>query len=83
EAEGSLGEKLFSLETPEEVQSLLKGQGIDFTLDEISVLREAIVKTVEKGESGELSEEVLEGVAGGWGGPGLPPGPIIFPPTRW
>jgi predicted ribosomally synthesized peptide with nif11-like leader len=66
EADGSLGEKLFALETPEEVQSLLKEQGIEFSLEEIDVLRKALVKTAEKGE---LADEDLEGVAGGfaWG----------------
>lgn len=63
EADGSFGEKLFALETPEEVQSLLKGQGIEFSLEEIDMLRKALVKTAEKGE---LTDEDLEDVAGGW-----------------
>lgn len=62
EADSSLGEKLFNLETEEEVQSFLKDQGLDFTLEEISVLRKAVIKTQEKGE---LSDEDLEEVAGG------------------
>ncbi|NLB51704.1 MAG: Nif11-like leader peptide family natural product precursor [Syntrophomonadaceae bacterium] len=55
-------EKLFSLETPEEVQSFLKQEGMEFSLEEIDVLRKAAVKSLEKGE---LSEEDLEKVAGG------------------
>jgi hypothetical protein len=65
EADASLGEKLFSLETPAEVQSLLKEQGLDFTLDEIAALREAIVKAVEESENGELSDKAMEVVVGG------------------
>ncbi|NLB51697.1 MAG: Nif11-like leader peptide family natural product precursor [Syntrophomonadaceae bacterium] len=62
-ADGSFLEKLFSLETPEEVQSLMKEAGIEFTLEEIDGLRKALVKTAEKGE---LADEDLEGVAGGF-----------------
>ncbi|MGI6490969.1 MAG: Nif11-like leader peptide family natural product precursor [Pelotomaculum sp.] len=39
EADKELGEKLFSLETPEEVQGLLKEQGLDFSIEEICVER--------------------------------------------
>ncbi len=65
EADKSLGEKLFSLETPEEVQGLLKEQGIEFTLDEINEIKEALAKSIAKAGSGELSDEDLENVAGG------------------
>ena len=65
EADKSLGEKLFSLETPEEVQSLLKEQGIEFNLDEINMIKEALAKSIAKAGSGELSDEDLENVAGG------------------
>ena len=65
EADKSLGEKLFSLETPEEVQSLLKEQGIEFNLDEINVIKEELAKFIAKAGSGELSDEDLENVAGG------------------
>lgn len=87
-ADPSLVEKLFAIETPEEVQSLLKEQGIEFTLEEIVALRDAIVKAAEKGESGELSEENLDGVAGGLSviTPGFPLIPLpVIPPTegRW
>ncbi|MGI6492454.1 MAG: Nif11-like leader peptide family RiPP precursor [Pelotomaculum sp.] len=65
EADGKLGEKIFSQETPEQVQGVLKEAGLDFSLEEINQLRDLIVKIMEKGESGELSDEDLEGVAGG------------------
>lgn len=66
EADASLAEKLFTLETPEEVQSLLKEEGLDFSLDEILVLKNALVKQLAKGsEGGELSDDDLEDVAGG------------------
>lgn len=65
EADSSFGEKLFSLETPEEVQSFLKDQGMEFSPEEINMLRDALVQTVQKGENGELSDESLEDVAGG------------------
>jgi predicted ribosomally synthesized peptide with nif11-like leader len=65
EADKGLGEKLFSLETPEEVQGLLKEQGLDFSIEEIGVLKEALVKAVAKGDGSELSDADLEDVAGG------------------
>ncbi|MTI81348.1 MAG: Nif11-like leader peptide family natural product precursor [Firmicutes bacterium] len=65
EADPSFAEKLFSLETPEEVQSLLKEQGLELTLEEINSAKDDIVQSVEKGADGELSDENLEGVAGG------------------
>lgn len=65
EADTSFGEKLFSLETSEEVQNFLKEQGLEFSSEEINVLRDALLKVLEKGENGELSDESLEDVAGG------------------
>jgi predicted ribosomally synthesized peptide with nif11-like leader len=66
EGDPALGEKLFALETPEEVQSFLKAEGLEFTIEEIMTLREALVKALEKKENGELSDEDLEEVAGGF-----------------
>jgi predicted ribosomally synthesized peptide with nif11-like leader len=84
EEDVSLAEKLFAIETPEGVQSLLKEQGIEFTLEEIAALRDAIVKAAEKGESGELSDETLDGVAGGLMNlPGdITPLRPLFPPVK-
>ena len=64
EADKSFGAKLFSQENPQDVQKLLKEQGIDFSLDEIEVMKAALIKISEKG-SDELSDEDLENVAGG------------------
>ncbi len=68
EADPSLAEKLLSLETAEEVQGFLRGLELEFSLEEINMLRDGIVKVVEKGNigtNGELSDEDLEDVAGG------------------
>ncbi len=65
EADPSLGEKLFSLETAEEVQSFLRGLELEFSLEEINELRDVLVKALEKTQNGELSDEDLEDVAGG------------------
>ncbi|MGI6647522.1 MAG: hypothetical protein ACOX5W_00255 [Bacillota bacterium] len=43
-----MAEKLFALETPEEVQSFLKGEGLEFSLEEINTVREALVKFWKK-----------------------------------
>ncbi|HBQ86813.1 MAG TPA: Nif11-like leader peptide family natural product precursor [Syntrophomonas sp.] len=65
EADQSLAEKLFNLETAEEVQGFLKTEGLEFSLEEINSLRDALVKLAQKGENGELSDEALGDVAGG------------------
>lgn len=65
EAVDALAEKLFNLETPEEVQSLLKEQGLDFSFEEINSIKDALVKAAKKGEDGSLSDDQLEDVAGG------------------
>jgi predicted ribosomally synthesized peptide with nif11-like leader len=66
ENDGALGQRVFLLETPEEVQSLLKEDGLEFTIDEIMILREALMRALEKKENGELSDDDLEEVAGGF-----------------
>lgn len=90
--EDAFVEKLFSMETPENVQSLLHEEGLEFTLEEIAQLRDALVQALEKGENGELSDESLDGVAGGIINTGLIlfprlpiVGPIVgpTPPGRW
>jgi predicted ribosomally synthesized peptide with nif11-like leader len=65
EADKSLAEKLLSQENPQDVQSLLKEQGLDFSIEEIDMLRTALVKALEKNTGDELSDEDLENVAGG------------------
>lgn len=66
EGDQTFAEKLIALETPEEVQNLLKAEGLDFTFEDINMLREALLKTLSKGENGELSDADLEEVAGGF-----------------
>ena len=65
EAEEQLVEKLLQQETPEEVQVLLKENGVDLTMEEIVEAREVLIKALERAEEGELSEEDLEEVTGG------------------
>mgnify|MGYP001361167169 CR=1 FL=1 len=66
EADPGLGEKLFSLETAEEVQSFLRELELEFSLEEINELRDVLVKALEKTQNRELSDEELEDVAGGF-----------------
>lgn len=62
EADEGLEEKFFNSETPEQVQSLLKEEGMDLTLEELNALKDCFMAAVG---NGELSDEALEGVAGG------------------
>ncbi|NLG33636.1 MAG: Nif11-like leader peptide family natural product precursor [Syntrophomonadaceae bacterium] len=62
EADESWAEKLFGLETAEQVQGFLKEEGLDFSVDEINLFRDQLLKVVQ---TGELSDEDLEDVAGG------------------
>lgn len=70
---------LFELETATEVQTALQKKGIDLTEEEILAVRELLIKleggeiTAEqleslarRSEDGELSDEALEQVAGGF-----------------
>ncbi|NPV91235.1 MAG: Nif11-like leader peptide family natural product precursor [Firmicutes bacterium] len=57
---------LLALETPEEVQAELQKKGLDFTVEDIVKAKDAIAKKRDAGE--ELSDEDLEGVAGGAAG---------------
>lgn len=60
--------ELLSLENPEDVQNLLKTKGIEADLDQICKLGEILDKKLNAMtmEDGEISEEELEDVAGGW-----------------
>ena len=65
-------EKMFSLETAEEVQALLAENDVDFSLEEIYKLHEELAKMVQTAENGEAEEmeiedEALEDVSGGMG----------------
>lgn len=68
EADPSLGEKLFSLETAEEVQGFLRELELEFSIEEINMLRDEMVEILAKTKNGELSDEDLEEVAGGFVG---------------
>ncbi len=63
EADPAFGKKLVELETAEEAQSFLKAEGLEFTVEELKSFAEAVNKYGDS--DGELSEEALEGVAGG------------------
>lgn len=65
EADKGLVEKIVSLETADEVQKFLNSQGLEFSLEEINTLKDALVKAAAKSGSGELSDTDLEDVAGG------------------
>ncbi|NPV91237.1 MAG: Nif11-like leader peptide family natural product precursor [Firmicutes bacterium] len=54
---------LLALETPGEVQAALRNKGLDFTVEDIVKIKDAVAKKQNAGE--ELSDEDLEGVAGG------------------
>ena len=56
-------EKLFSLESPEEAQALLKEQGLELSVEELNTINEQLKAKLEAG--GELSLDNLDNVAGG------------------
>ena len=60
--------ELLGLENPEDAQALLKTKGIDLELDQVRKMGEIINKQLNAVaiEEGEISEEELEDVAGGW-----------------
>ena len=64
-ADPSSGEKLFSLETAEEVQGFLHEMELEFSIEEINMLRDEMVVILAKTQTGELSDEDFEDVAGG------------------
>jgi hypothetical protein len=92
----NFGKGLFSAQSAEEAQALLADKGISFSLDEIYQLKESIKASLD---NSELSDDDLEGVAGGVRGdrssgfrfspivPGGPNQPFIivspYDPPRW
>jgi len=54
---------LFVLETPQDVQAALSEKNISLSVEEIVKIRELLIKKVES--AGAISDEELEGVAGG------------------
>ena len=67
EADEQLVEKLMQQETSEDVQALLKENGVDLTIEEVNEIREVLLKLMDRMSEGELSEEDLEEVTGGIG----------------
>lgn len=63
EADPDFAEKLIELETAEDAQSFLQAEGLDFTVEELNSFADAVNRYGES--EGELSDEALEGVAGG------------------
>lgn len=63
EADPVFAEKLIELETADDAQSLLKAEGLEFTVEELSSFADAVNRYGES--EGELSDEALDGVAGG------------------
>lgn len=60
-------EKIFKEENEkEDVQTIAKEAGIELSLEEIVEAREIIVKVLDKQKEGELSDDDLESVAGGF-----------------
>ena len=55
---------LEKLETPEQVQTALKGKGVELSLEEIVSFGKALREAAE--DDGELSDGKLENVAGGF-----------------
>ena len=53
---------LSEMETAEEVQAALKEKGLDLSIDDILKIQ----KTLTSQENGELSEDEMENVAGGF-----------------
>ena len=70
-ADEAFVKNLFGLETAAEVQAALKEKGVELTEEEALSIREFFAKvksgeiSAEQLKSGELSEELLEQVAGG------------------
>ena len=61
----SLQERLQQVKTPEDILQIAREQGYEFTAEEMNLATQA----VEEVASGELSDEELESVAGGFGIP--------------
>lgn len=58
--------KVFSTEEKENVQKLAKEVGIELSLEEIDQAKEILQKIMTSEPEGELSEDELENVAGGF-----------------
>ena len=63
-------EKVVALKTKEERKSFVKNEGFDFTKEEFEQVKKEYINKAKS--EGELSDEDLEKVAGGWIMCGMP-----------
>ena len=75
-----LASKLETADSPEVVVGLGAVEGLEFTTEEAEAFREQLIKLQDESENGELSEEALEAVAGGFR---LRPGFPFRPSKPW
>ena len=61
----ALTEKMAGISEPEKLQKLLRANGYDFTLEEISAAGEELMASYAAQSDGEITENDLEEVAGG------------------
>ncbi|MTI81650.1 MAG: Nif11-like leader peptide family natural product precursor [Firmicutes bacterium] len=65
----AFGDKVFSAESAEDVQQLSKNEGIELSsedMQEVQELMKQVVQYCEKQDQDELSDDDLDGVAGGF-----------------
>ncbi len=74
-------ESLVAMDSPEKVQAAFSSKGIDLTLSEITEL----ARLLSQPKEGELTEDSLEDVAGGYYRPWIPCYPVGWPrkPFVW
>ncbi|MDD4565948.1 MAG: Nif11-like leader peptide family natural product precursor [Eubacteriales bacterium] len=75
----SFAEKILSQTEKEDVIEIARGAGIELTMEDIDEINESIVKALQLKNEGELSEEEMENVAGGYIIVGPPISPIGLP----
>ncbi len=63
-ADQEFAKKILEMETAEEVQSALKGKGVDLSVEEIKAIHNQLVRQLESGE--DLDKDQLKNVAGGF-----------------
>ena len=67
-ADAAFAKEVLALKTPEEAQAKLREKGYEFTLDELTQFAKATEAAVKA--AGELSDDDLKAVAGGYEDPG-------------
>jgi predicted ribosomally synthesized peptide with nif11-like leader len=61
-SDSDFAKSIVEMETPEEVQTALKGKGVEISLEDIAAIKNALSN---QDEEGALSEDELENVSGG------------------